>query len=151
VIKARIAGVTDVDKIFRRNIERINNGHQRYTYAMGQMSIASIWNMTGELARERTMLAVGNSEHETDEIGGDLIVEDDDRSTSTAADPSSMNRNTNEMLLKSSDSVYLLNSSANLDLESSMRFLLDLYSHWFREGADAVPLPLLSVTVESVS
>lgn len=131
----------------------MNDG--KYTYAMSQMSVAAIWNMTGELARERTMLAVGGSEHRQQQ-NDDKIV---DKSTTvndeiSVIDSPTISASTivnSQMVLRSSDSVYLLNSSANLDLESSMRFLLDLYSHWFREGADAVPLPLLSVSVESVS
>jgi hypothetical protein len=41
--------------------------------------------------------------------------------------------------------------NSGLDTDSCLHFLLDLYSHWLRLGANAVPLALLSATVHSVS
>ncbi len=52
--------------------------------------------------------------------------------------------------MRKSASSYVMSTNTNLDLVSCLHFLLDLFSHWLRNGCDSVPLPLLSATVESV-
>lgn len=55
------------------------------------------------------------------------------------------------IVIQRSASNYILMSENELNLGSCLHFLLDLFGHWLANGADAVPLPLLSTTVECVS
>uniref|UniRef100_A0A158R5J8 Huntingtin n=1 Tax=Syphacia muris TaxID=451379 RepID=A0A158R5J8_9BILA len=52
--------------------------------------------------------------------------------------------------ISNSDSIYLLQSGHDSTNESCLRMLFDIYSHWFRMGVDAVPLPLLSAVIRSM-
>uniref|UniRef100_A0A914VS55 Huntingtin n=1 Tax=Plectus sambesii TaxID=2011161 RepID=A0A914VS55_9BILA len=135
-IKARIIGQSDPSAVFRQNLDRpIADGPT--TFSFGQMSVDAIWGLTGVLAEERTMVGqktpgVANdeahmSDAEDDEGVGDGLL-------GMAKSPSS----------------YVLSTINNHDLIGYVRTLLDLYQHWLREGADAVPIALLSATVESL-
>ncbi|VDN91041.1 unnamed protein product [Brugia pahangi] len=91
-------------------------------YRPGQFSVLTSWNMAGILEQERNLYK----------------------------DIMQISGQSNERL-PSSDSSYLLNSGHDTTYESCLRMLFDTYSHWFRSGVDAVPLPLLSATVKSMS
>ncbi|EJD74722.1 hypothetical protein LOAG_18001, partial [Loa loa] len=91
-------------------------------YRPGQFSVLTFWNMAGVLDQERNLYK----------------------------DIMQINSQSKERL-PSSDSSYLLNSGHDTTYESCLRMLFDTYSHWFRAGVDAVPLPLLSATVKSMS
>uniref|UniRef100_A0A915Q0U5 Non-specific serine/threonine protein kinase n=1 Tax=Setaria digitata TaxID=48799 RepID=A0A915Q0U5_9BILA len=91
-------------------------------YRPGQFSVLTSWNMAGVLDQERNLYK-------------DIMQ------------ISSQSKGR----LPSSDSSYLLNSGHDTTYESCLRMLFDTYSHWFRAGVDAVPLPLLSATVKSMS
>ncbi|OZC09194.1 hypothetical protein X798_03738 [Onchocerca flexuosa] len=91
-------------------------------YRPGQFSVFTSWNMAGVLDQERDLYK----------------------------DIMQINNQPKERL-PSSDSSYLLNSGHDTTYESCLRMLFDTYSHWFRAGIDAVPLPLLSATVKSMS
>ncbi|KAM3726562.1 Huntingtin [Dirofilaria immitis] len=91
-------------------------------YRPGQFSVFTSWNMTGVLDQERNLYK-------------DIMQ--------ISSEP--------KMQLPSSDSSYLLNSGHDTTYESCLRMLFDTYSHWFRAGVDAVPLPLLSATIKSMS
>ncbi|VDN01026.1 unnamed protein product [Thelazia callipaeda] len=91
-------------------------------YRPGQFSVLTSWNMAGLLDHERSLYK--------DVVQGKSQL---------------------KKRLPSSDSSYLLNSSHDTTYESCLRMLFDTYSHWFRAGIDAVPLPLLSATIKSMS
>uniref|UniRef100_A0A0R3RWB7 Huntingtin n=1 Tax=Elaeophora elaphi TaxID=1147741 RepID=A0A0R3RWB7_9BILA len=91
-------------------------------YRPGQFSVLTSWNMAGVLDQERNLYK-------------DIM----------------QIRSRSKERLPSSDSSYLLNSGHDTTYESCLRMLFDTYSHWFRAGIDAVPLPLLSATVKSMS
>ncbi|CAG9533508.1 unnamed protein product [Cercopithifilaria johnstoni] len=95
---------------------------RREKYRPGQFSVLTSWNMAGVLDQERNLYK----------------------------DITHISSQSKERL-PSSDSSYLLNSGHDTTYESCLRMLFDTYSHWFRAGIDAVPLPLLSTTVKSMS
>lgn len=56
------------------------------------------------------------------------------------------------VVMKRSASNFILSSEGELNLSSCFQFLLEeLFGHWLASGSDAVPLPLLSATVETVN
>lgn len=54
--------------------------------------------------------------------------------------------------MSSTTSSFVLSTCSSLDLVSCLHFLLDdLFQHWLHDGPDAMPLPLLADTVQTVS
>uniref|UniRef100_A0A915IES9 Huntingtin n=1 Tax=Romanomermis culicivorax TaxID=13658 RepID=A0A915IES9_ROMCU len=45
---------------------------------------------------------------------------------------------------------FMNSAQDDLNLQSCLHFIIDLYAHWLAGGPDSVPLPLLSATVDSV-
>uniref|UniRef100_F1KPL8 Huntingtin n=1 Tax=Ascaris suum TaxID=6253 RepID=F1KPL8_ASCSU len=121
MLKAILLGDPDPESIYRRNLELL--GDVGKTYRLGQLSVHAVWNMTGVLDQERNLY----------------------KGISGQADDSP------KRAMASSDSSYLLESGHDSTNESCLRMLFDTYSHWFRVGIDALPLPLLCATVKSMA
>ncbi len=163
---------------FCGNPERLSNGRQ---FSFGQLSVETLWSLTGILAAERSLLGVNysvESANEFEERNAQMdrkilealeeepepMREEQQRSVGAAvfydsepppavpvedASASSSSASAGFSAPRTASS-YLMTTNNNLDLVSCLHFLLDLYSHWLRNGCDAVALPLLSATVESV-
>ncbi|MFH4983642.1 hypothetical protein AB6A40_010351 [Gnathostoma spinigerum] len=123
ILKARLLDEYDIEYIFTKNLEFINYDGSHYT--PGQVSVRAIWTMTGLLEQERSMV----------KGAADLDDEETQRETK----------------LPSLNSMYLSDSAHDFTSESCLRMLFDTFSHWFRVGVDALPLPLLSATVRALT
>uniref|UniRef100_A0A913IDK8 Adaptin_N domain-containing protein n=1 Tax=Strongyloides stercoralis TaxID=6248 RepID=A0A913IDK8_STRER len=55
-----------------------------------------------------------------------------------------------DITLPRSISNYMLNMADDLDTNSSLKALLDNFSHWFSKGSDNMPLNLLTATIRSI-
>ncbi|VBB26200.1 unnamed protein product [Acanthocheilonema viteae] len=124
MLQAKLLGAATADSIHKKNLETLNDRGKKYR--PGQFSVLTSWNMAGVLDQERNLYS-------------DIMQ------------ISSQSKEVRFYRLPSSDSSYLLNSGHDTTYESCLRMLFDTYSHWFRTGIDAVPLPLLSATLKSMS